>query len=183
MGRAKPSDEETQDAHAAALKLAISITHSKQKARDVVQDAYEKVLTTRHWDEGRVAFEQHLCGVVRSLLSHEYHAAARRHERAVTEAFQDEVVGRRQESIEEQLVKHEAVLEREAAEASILERLKVSIAHHGVAPGVLRCHSEGIYKSAAIAQALGVSVDSVYRAQEVLQYHLRRIKEDDDGGA
>lgn len=176
-----PSREETRDACAAAFTFAFSITQSKQRAADVVQDAFEKSMTTRPWDARRVSFEAHMLGVVRSLLSNEHRSAADRHQRAAAKGFHDEVVGRRTPSLEEQLVEREEVVERDAAAAGVLERLALSVAHDDVAPGVLRCRSEGIDKPAAIAEALGVNVGSVYRANEMLRYHLRRIREADHG--
>ena|SRR5581483_10166998 len=102
MDRAEPTREEWQRARVAALSFAISRTKSRQKAADVVHDAYEKTRTTRPWDAGRVSYEVHLVGVVRSLLSNERQSAASGHEEAAAEGFYD-VVGRRTESFEVQL--------------------------------------------------------------------------------
>src|SRR5579872_2677230 len=103
----EPTREEYEGAYVEALSFATLRTKSKQKAWDVVQEAFTKGLTTRPWDAGRVSFEVHMLGVVRSLLSHAHHSAAGRQERAAADAFHDEVVGRRTESLEVQLLQRE----------------------------------------------------------------------------
>src|SRR5579863_3865053 len=107
MDRVTPTKEELRTAYVAALSFATSRTRSKQKAKDVVHDAYEKTRKTRTWDAGRVSFEVHLVGVVRSLLSHEQETVAIGHEGAAADGFYDEVVGRRTESLEVELVERE----------------------------------------------------------------------------
>ncbi len=182
MRRALPEKEEARRVRAAAFKFALSITQSTDKASEVVQEAFAKVLEeTRPWDAGRVSFEDHVLGVVRSLLSNEHRSAAGRHARAAAEGFHDEVVGRRIPSLEEQLVEREEVVARDGAFESLLDRLALRVEHDDVLSAVLRCRRQGIEKPVAIAESLGVSADSVYRANEMLRSHLQRIVEADHG--
>ncbi len=177
MNRTLPSIEETLRAYAAATRLAIAITRSEARARDVVQDAFERWLTTRPWDADRVAFEEHMMGVVRSLLNNEHRSVARRREGSAHEAFYGNDAGRRTQSPEDAALQLAETNRADARAASQLERLTGSVAHQPLASAVLRCRTEGMHKAADIAAALEVRVEAVYRANEVLRAHLAKIRE------
>jgi DNA-directed RNA polymerase specialized sigma24 family protein len=176
-GHALPSKTEVRAAYEAALAYAIKMTRSRERAQEVVQDAFDRVLTTRPWNPDKVPFEVHMIGIVRSLLDAVFHSAAARHEAQAAEGFHAEVVGRSSLSAEDRALAHaETEMRREAA-ARDLERLAQRVADHPVAPGVLRCRGDGITKAADIARELGVPVEQVYRANELLKEQLRKIRE------
>jgi DNA-directed RNA polymerase specialized sigma24 family protein len=179
MGRPEPSDQEKRSAYRAAVQLADSITHSSDRARDVVQEAFLRTLSTRPWRADDVTFEDHMLGIVRSLLNIEHRSAARRNASLAADGFHREVVGYRTESAEADHLEHEHWARRDADAASLYEKLAAAIAHHPVAPEVLRCVLDGNHKAADVAERLGVPVEKVYRANEVIKDNLRRIREDD----
>jgi DNA-directed RNA polymerase specialized sigma24 family protein len=179
MGRPEPSDQEKRSAYRAAVHLAESITHSNDRARDVVQEAFLRTLKTRPWRAGEVTFEDHMLGVVRSLLNIEHRSVARRNEVLAANGFHREVVGHHTESAEADLLEREYWASRDAAAESLYEKVAAAVAHHAVAHAVLRCAFDGNHKAADIAERLGVPVEKVYRANEVIKDNLRRIREAD----
>jgi DNA-directed RNA polymerase specialized sigma24 family protein len=167
------------DAYAAAVDFAANRMRSREKARDVVHDAWEKTRTTRRWDSRRCSFETHLVGVVQSLLSHEHESPARRNQALAAEGFHREVIGHRTESAEEDLLEREYWAPRDSGSRTLYEKLALALARHPVAPAVLRCLLDGNLKAADIAEQLGMPVEKVYRANEVIKDNLRRIREAD----
>lgn len=175
--RALPSRTEVRAAYEAALAYAIKLTRSRERAQELVQTAFDRVLSTRTWDPAKLPFDVYVIGVVRSLLNIEHRSAAPRNEAAAGEGFHQEVVGRSTPSAEDKALEHaEAEMRRERAVRD-LERLGQRVADHPVAPGVLRCRGDGIIKAADIARELGVSVEQVYRANELLKEQLKKIRE------
>lgn len=173
--RTLPSKTEVRAAYEAALAFALRMTRSKDRAQEVVQEAFERVLTTRPWKRN-VPFEVHLIGVVRSLLDTLFHSAASRHEAEAGEGFHREVVGRSTASAEERALEHaESEMRRETA-ARELELLAEQVADDPVAPGVLRCRGNGVTKAADIAKVLEVPVEQVYRANELVKGQLKKIR-------
>ena len=63
--------------------------------------------------------------------------------------------------------------ERDAEQT--IDRLFAAVAHLPLATAVLRCRREGTERAGDIAVQLGVPVQDVYRANEQLHYHLKRI--------
>ena len=172
-----PSKEEVRDAVDAAMAVALAITQSRQRAEDVVQDAFERALTTRHWDRSKGPFDRYMAGVVRSLLNIAFHSAGPEREAKAHEGFYDEVAGRWTESAEVKTLEYAEAEERDARAVEDLERLRASVAEHPVAPEVLKCRERGIDKAAQIARELEVPVQKVYRANELLKEHLGKIWE------
>ena len=172
-----PSKEEVRDAVDAAMAVALAITRSKQRAEDIVQDAFERALTTRQWDRSKGPFDRYMAGVVRSLLNIAFHSAAPEREAKAHEGFYDEVAGRRTESAEVKVLEYAEGEERDARAVEDVERLRASVEGHPVAQAVLRCREQGIDKAAHIARELKVPVEQVYRANELLKEHLGKIWE------
>jgi DNA-directed RNA polymerase specialized sigma24 family protein len=44
-----PTKDEVREAYEAAMAVALAMTRSKERAADLVQDAFERILTTRPW--------------------------------------------------------------------------------------------------------------------------------------
>jgi DNA-directed RNA polymerase specialized sigma24 family protein len=179
MKPASPSKEDLRAAYVAAMAFALALTRSKARAQDVVQDAFERLLTTRPWDPSKGPLDAHMMGIVRSLLNIARRSASARNEARAHEEYHAEVVGRQTESAEHETLEHAGAEERRTAAATVLEQLTARVAAHPVAPGVLRCRAEGLQKAGDIATALGVPVDQVYRANELLKEQLQKIREAD----
>jgi len=177
MDPESPSKEEVREAYVAAMRLAMAITRSKQRAEEVLQDAFERQLTTRRWDRCKGPYDAFMLGVVRSLLSNAHRSAVPRKEARAHEGFHDEVAGRKTESYEHQTIEHAEAAERQMDAATALERLTAAVAGNPVASGVLRSRAEGLHKAGDIAAALGVPVEQVYRANEFLKLQLKKIQE------
>ncbi len=177
MDPATPSKEELRDAYAAALAYALKKTGSKARADDALQDASELLLTTRKWDRTRGPLDVYLIGIVRSVLSHARASATPRREQVAHEGFHAEVVGRQTQSPEARTLDHAESAERQTNAATELELLTASVADYPVPLGVLRCRAEGLDKASEIAANLRVPVDDVYRANEMLRLHLKKIRE------
>ncbi len=176
MGVRSLSKKDIREAHRAAMVVALALTRNRSRAEDVVQDAFERVMTTRPWDPAKGSLERHLAGIVRSLVNIAHHAAAPRLEAEAQETLYDEV-GRTTGSAEEKMLDAAEVAARDAHAEGELARLGAGVANHAVASGVLRCRAEGMEKSAEIARALDVPIDQVYRANELLSERLRKMRE------
>jgi DNA-directed RNA polymerase specialized sigma24 family protein len=170
------SKEQVRKAYEAAMAVALAITRSGARAEEVVQDAFERLLTTRRWDSSKGPLDRHMAGIVRSLLNIGFHAAAPKKEAQAQKSYQHEVIGVRSESAETLALSASEKAERSAHAEGELEQLRASVAAHPVAPGVLRCRAEGLHKAADIAAELNVSVDEVYRANELLRERLKKIR-------
>jgi RNA polymerase sigma factor (sigma-70 family) len=178
MDPASPTKQELIDAYQAALAFALRVTKSKARADDVVQDAVERLLTTRAgWDRDTVPLDAYLIGIVRSLLSNARRSTLPRKVAAAQEGFHDEVVGRHTASPEDRTLAHAESAERQTDAATELELLTTSVADYPVPLGVLHCRAEGLDKASEIAAKLRVPVDDVYRANEMLRLHLKKIRE------
>jgi DNA-directed RNA polymerase specialized sigma24 family protein len=177
MGPSSLSKQDLRDAYRAALALAMKITRSKARADDVVQDAMERLLTTRTWDPTKGPLEEHVVGIVRSLLNIAHRSAAPRREAQAHEGFHAEVVGRQTESAEHRTLEHVEAETRQQDAAGVLERLTAQVAEHPVALGVLRCRADGLERARDMAATLGVPVEEIYRANELLKYHLKLYRE------
>src|SRR5581483_4152008 len=123
MGRPEPSDKEKRYAYRAAVQLAASITRSSDRARDVVQEAFLRTLTTRPWRADDVTFEDHMLGIVRSLLNIEHRSAARRSEALAADGFHREVIGHHTGSAEDDLLEREYWALRDADSRTLYEKL------------------------------------------------------------
>ena len=177
MGPSSLSKQDLRDAYKAALALAMKLTRSKARADDVVQDAMERLLTTRPWDPSKGPLDEHVVGIVRSLLNIAHRSAAPRREARAHEGFHAEVVGRQTESPGHGTLEHAESDARQKDAGTILEKLTSQVAGHPVALGVLRCREDGIERARDMAAALRVPVEEIYRANELLKYHLKLIRE------
>ncbi|HEY8088176.1 MAG TPA: hypothetical protein VIF09_10035 [Polyangiaceae bacterium] len=168
--------EELRDVYVAATRYAQSLLKSKARAEDVVQRAFEKLLTTRRWNPaGGVPLLHHMLGVVKSMVSDAFKSKA--HERAdrAHGEFQRDV-GEKERSPEEATLDRAETEGRQSDAESELDRLEASVSGHDLAPRVLRCRRDGKVKASDIARELDVPVAQVYRANEMLKDHLRKIR-------
>jgi DNA-directed RNA polymerase specialized sigma24 family protein len=191
--RAMPADE-LHAAWRAATLVALRATRSPQAAGEAVSDAFQVVCRTNAWDPARGAFLPYFLGVLKRMLlaSHRGH----KREGLAKQAYRREVLPASVSSHEtdllaraEEAAEPARTARRHALAARRLAELERRIAQHPLAPAVLRCKAEGLERRPAdVAATLGVPVAQVYRAVEVLKYHLNRIRAempgepDDPGG-
>jgi DNA-directed RNA polymerase specialized sigma24 family protein len=158
-----------------ATQVALRITKSKSRADELMSDVYEKLVTTRPWN-GAEPLEEHLIGMMKSLLYIQRHSKKGSRENAAHEGYQREVRPEREPSVEEATIEAGDADDRQAQAARELEELQRRASKHPVMSGVLRCMAEGTHKPADIALALKVPVQQVYRARELLKDHLERMR-------
>jgi RNA polymerase sigma factor (sigma-70 family) len=171
------SREQVRHLYALVTEVASKIAKSRGGAEELVQQTFEKLMTTRRWDQSK-PLEAHVIGVMRSLVSNQLRSEkqrddgkARRRDLA-HEGFHREVSGEHTASPEERTIERAEQEARDGNAEQELGELEASVADHPLAPRVLQCRIDGLRKAAEIAAKLGVSVDAVYRANEVLRRHL-----------
>ena len=179
---ARISREQMRELYELAHFTAMRITHSKSRSDDITQTVFERLMTTRRWDQKK-PIEAHVVWIVKSLVSHERSAEKSERKGLAHDGFQREVAGLREPSAEERAIDGGEEEGRRRAVERELEELAESVAGHPLASAVLRQRIEGARKAGEIAGALGVAVDEVYRANELLTRHLRAIRRKTDSSA
>jgi hypothetical protein len=161
-----------------AILVATRRLKSAPRARQLVSDVFTKLTRTRRWDSSRGPLLRHVLGALKSELSHQNTSKEPEREEIAHETFHREVRPDRVESAEElHLERGDAEVRRDRA-ARELEQLEARVANLPVASAILRLQREqGIHKPAEMAEALKVPVRDVYRALEMLRYHLKKLRE------
>ena len=176
MGDIPPSDE-VREAYEAAMAAALGMTKSRQRAEELVQDAFEAAMTTRPWTRKDLTFKQHLVGAVWSLASHEHTSQRPRMERDAARGWHREDVGMKAPSPEDKTLHRAEEEGRQTSADAELDELDASLADNETARRVLRCRREHeMVKAADIAGKLGLPVEQVYRANEALKERLRTMR-------
>jgi DNA-directed RNA polymerase specialized sigma24 family protein len=155
--------------------IALAITRSKPRSDELVQTTFERLLTTRSWD-GMKPIEVHVIGIVRSLISNQHKSKTSKRSAEAHEGFHREVIGTDSPSPEDKTLEDAADAKRQSDASTELEELSTRVSAHPLAQRVLQRRIEGLSKAADIAHALGVSVDEVYRANDVLRRNLRALR-------
>jgi hypothetical protein len=169
---------ELAEAFEAALLFAARRLKSLPRARVLVSDVYTKLTRTRRWDPARGPLLRHVLGAVRSELSNQNTSKAPERESEAAEGFHREVRPDRVESPEELQLDHGEAARRRERAARELEQLAERVANLPVASAILRLQAdEGMHKPAELAAALNVPQREIYRALEMLRYHLKKIRE------
>jgi DNA-directed RNA polymerase specialized sigma24 family protein len=167
---------------ALALKKARILVRRKsgsdQIADDLVPSTFLKMTTTRRWDPAKGSFVRHFLGAVQSELGNLWKKEARARERPVGDDSDLSDV-------------EEGLLSAPSGECEIVSRadrlakaerelrtLRERIAENPLLVRVLAKREEGVERAADIATALGEPVKDIYRANELLKYHLRKIREE-----
>jgi DNA-directed RNA polymerase specialized sigma24 family protein len=158
-----------------ATQVALRFTKSKLRADELMSDVYEKLVTKRLWS-GKEPLEEHLIGIMKSLLYIQRRSKKGEREVEAQKGFQREVRPEVVASVEEAAIETGDAAEREADATRELEELQRRAAKHPVMSGVLRCKAAGTHKAADIAVALNVPVQQVYRAIELLKDHMQRMR-------
>jgi DNA-directed RNA polymerase specialized sigma24 family protein len=165
-----------------ARVFALRKTASRALADDLVQDVFMKIATTRRWDETKGPLDRHFLLCMKSELSHRFTSKAPEREAEAVAGFLREEVPDLAPSAEAAILdKAREDREEEARRANAvaeLEMLRVRIADHELMPKVLACREQGIDGASRIAAELGVPVQKVYRAIDLIKYHLKKIREE-----
>jgi DNA-directed RNA polymerase specialized sigma24 family protein len=172
------SDDEMQALRDAIIGVALRRTKSKRRAEELWSDVLAKLCTTRRWDPQKAPLLPYAFGILKSELSHQEEARAR--EVSLRESYQREVNGASTSSAEDDAIARFDREERQAAAKTVLLDLRARVADHPIALEVLRYKDEGVDKPAAIAVALGVPVKKVYDAIDLLKYHLKKLRKQND---
>lgn len=172
-----PTNEEAREAIEAAMIAALGMTKSKQRAEELVQDAFEACLTTRPWSRKEHSFKHHLFGAVWSLTSHQNTSKRPANERAAAAGWHREEAGFAAPSPEDRTLHRAEEEGRQTSADEELDALDASLGDNEVARRVLRCRrdSEAV-KAREIAEKLGLAPEQVYRANEVIRDHLRALR-------
>ncbi len=172
-----PTKQEARAAFSAAMIAALGMTRSKARAEEIVQDAFEKVMTTRPWSRKDRTFEQHMVGVVWSLSNHAFTSAKPKQDAEAAEGFHREEVGTREASPEDKALERAEHEGRATGAEQELDALEAACADNTNALAVLRCRREhGLVKAGEIAEKLGMPVEQVYRANEALRERLKTLR-------
>ncbi len=159
------------------MAAALGITRSKPRSEEIVQDAFERVMTTRPWSRRDRSFEQHMVGVVYSLTNHAFTSAKPKQDREAHEGFQREEVGMEGASPEIKTLERAETEGRATRAEQELDELEASCTDNPTAREVLRCRREHeLVKAGDIAAKLGIPVEQVYRANEALRERLKTIR-------
>jgi DNA-directed RNA polymerase specialized sigma24 family protein len=180
------SDGEWREAMRTAKHVALRLTRSRRMADELVSDTLRLLCTTRRWVPERGPFVRHFVYSLKSVLYNQRVSKAPERESLANEGYHREqrpgavpsheadLLARAEEAAEPA-----RIARRHALAARQLAELERRIADHPLAVAVLRCKAEGLERRPAeVAACLGVPVAQVYRAIEVLKYHLKRIRDE-----
>ena len=162
-----------------ALIIATRMTQSPARARELLSLLYLKLTTTRRWDATKAPLRPFVVLTLRNLLRSERIDGFSRRETKANEGYHREIRPERVDSPEEMNLEkaeadgHEAIALRELAE---LERRVAGLPLAKRIPEAQR--ERDFEKAAQLAAHLREPVESVYRAQEMLRYHLKKIREE-----
>jgi DNA-directed RNA polymerase specialized sigma24 family protein len=171
--------EELREALEAATAFAVSMTRSKARADDLVQQAFEAFLTgERSWQRDKLPFKVFLIGAVRSMLSHERRDEAGGNGVRAEKDFQRDIVGKKAPSPEAKTLERAEEEGKQTAADATLDAIDAALGDNETARAVLRCRgkSEVPMKAGAIAKELELPVDDVYRANELIKDHARKSR-------
>ena len=168
--------DERRELHELVLLAAVRLTRSRQLAEDLTQEAFLRLATTRPWDPSRpTSLEQHMFGILKSLLSHERASdAARRELERKTEIDRAALseAGRSAETIS---LDHARRKKAEDLATTRVAALRAELAGFELDLKILDLMSDGVEKRADLAQRTGRSPDEVKTALARIRRHMERI--------
>jgi DNA-directed RNA polymerase specialized sigma24 family protein len=152
-------------------------------AQELVHDAWILLSTTKRWDPSRLSLERWFMLVLRNLINDLYEWDANLDPETAAQYRGYEQGERFAETMppEDVLVEREHRAER-ARHAPFhiaqIEAIEAAVAKHPVAAAILHeWKTAGCdLKPQQLADRLGLSVNQIYRAKEVIQYHAKQIR-------
>lgn len=171
------SNEEFRQVYATLVQIAHAILKSKPRADELVHRTCLKLMTTRRWD-ATGPFVDYAVGAMKSELSNSFTSKAGEKAEKAADGHQREVVGRDHAPSPEEATLEQARIEQQQGEADDeLDRLAARVAKNETLAAVLRCRRDGMVKPSVIAEELKLPVTAVYKANELLRYHLKKMRE------
>jgi hypothetical protein len=165
-----------------ALILATRMTKSPARGRELLSALYKKVTTTRRWDATRAPLRPFVVYTLRQLMRSERAEGYSPRERKANEGYHREIRPERVDSAEEMILEKAEADRREAKAIRELAELERRIAGLPLAKRIVEAQRERDFeKPAHLAAYLREPVEDVYRAQEMLRYHLKKIREEGIG--
>ena len=165
-----------------ALIIATRMTRSPARGRELVSALYQKLTTTRRWDATRAPLRPFVVYTLRQLMRSERADGYSALERRGNEGFHREIRPERVDSPEEMNLEKAEADRREARAIRELAELERRIAGLPLAKRIVEAQRERDFeKPAHLAAYLQAPIEDVYRAQEMLRYHLKKIREETIG--
>jgi RNA polymerase sigma factor (sigma-70 family) len=172
-----PTTQEVRDAYEAAMAVAVAMTRSKLRAQEIVQNAFERILTTRPWSRAERTFAQHAANTARSLVLHARISKSDAHDKEAHEGFHRHGIGHSAPSPERRTLEHAEEEGQQSEAEGELDALDATLEDNPVARQVLRCRRETeLTKAGEIAAKLGIPAAQVYRANEALKERLKTLR-------
>jgi DNA-directed RNA polymerase specialized sigma24 family protein len=163
------SDAEWSALYEKTLIYARRLTDDRAHARDLVQEAFSRLFTTRTWDENRgVPLSHFLARIVRSVASHERSSKRAEIDHAAAAEW-DLTGGGVSPSAEEVHRVHADIVRRRETSATALAELTQRLAGWPLELTLISAMLDGIMKPEALAVHAKRDVNDVYKA-------IRRIK-------
>jgi DNA-directed RNA polymerase specialized sigma24 family protein len=167
--------EERRRLYELVLATAYRITKSREKADEITQESFLRLMTTRTWDEGKQpSLERHMLGIVKSLVSHERASKRRDYEsRGATELAVISVGAA--PSPQERLLDRAARDGEEAVAARRVEALRTKLGSRELELAICDLVAEGVKKPADLAPRLERPVGEVNDALERIRRYMKSI--------
>jgi DNA-directed RNA polymerase specialized sigma24 family protein len=154
---------------------------AKLLAWELVQDVFVKVTRTRRWNAAKGVFSRHFMLCTMSELNHHFTSKAREKEKEANEGYGREELPTHTPSVEDRIIEEQTETELMAARESKAARevalLREKIASHELMPRVAAALEGGTTRPADIATELGVPVQKVYRALDLMRHHMQNIRD------
>jgi DNA-directed RNA polymerase specialized sigma24 family protein len=172
----KLTEDERRELREVVLLAAYRATRSISAAADLTQEAFLRLDTTRPWDPSRpTSLEQHMLGIIRSLLSHQRASDAKRREfelQAGTEMAYLSDAGR---SAEATRLDRADRVGLEALATKRVAALRVRVAAFELDLRILDLMADDVTKRAELALRTGRSLDEVKTALARIRRHMQSI--------
>jgi hypothetical protein len=180
-------DNELVAMYLAAHELAEAAARSHDQAQEVVHTAYDQLLDTHRWDPTKQpSIRNHFLGLVKNELIQVRRRRNEKKRRKAEDGFQREDLSPYTSSAEAILLEREERQQREdgadrrrdKAKRMVAE-LRRRVAHHAAAAKVLEAWGDGSAKPAELAEKVGMTVDEVYLAKQVIHRHAEAIRDEE----
>ena len=168
--------DERRELYDAVFVVALRLTRCPTMADDLTQEAFLRLDTTRPWDpRGRTSLEQHMFGILKSVLSHERASDAARKERERKTEIDRLALSDAGHSTEV-LSLDRARREKEQSLATRrVAALRASLAAFDLDLRIVALMSEGVTKRAHLVERTRGSLDDVKTALARIRRNMEDI--------
>jgi DNA-directed RNA polymerase specialized sigma24 family protein len=173
------AEMEKKEVRTRIFKFAVWRCQSEDDAKDLVADAMLLVYdpARKPWDPAKCSFFAHMRVVLHALASDHARGGRARFEVEDADLAVSDRTPNKSPRADEQL--HD---QRKLAWMRRLGVLLVAAVEkkHPLAKQVFDVYCQGAEKPAEVAQAIGCRVEEVYEAMELLKYHAKQIRAEDE---